>query len=66
MRPLMTKFFRDLQGLSESEMEKAASHILHKEPTAKRPWAHPKIDFQKPKTFFASCYALKDWAENRK
>ena len=66
MRPLVREFFRHLQGLSETEMLKAATHILHEAPTAKRPWGHPKIVFQKPKTFLASCYALKDWAENRK
>lgn len=26
----------------------------------------PKIIFQKPKTFLASCYILTDWTENRK
>ncbi len=66
MRPLVREFFRHLQGLSETELLKAATHILHEAPTAKRPWAHPKIVFSKPKTFLASCYALKDWAEHRK
>src|ERR1700738_1783494 len=32
MKPLVRKFFRSLQGLSETEMEKAAFHILHVHP----------------------------------
>lgn len=66
MKPLVREFFRSIQGLSETEMEKAASHILHQEPTAKRCWAHPKIVFQKPKTFLPSCYSMKEWTDNRK
>lgn len=66
MRPLVREFFRTLQGLTEAEMEKAADHILHVEPTAKRCWMHPKIVFNKPKTFTPSCYLMKEWTENRK
>jgi hypothetical protein len=66
MKPLVREFFRSLQGLSENDIEKAATHILHKEPTAKRVWPHPKIVFTKPKTFVPSCYTMKEWAENRK
>jgi hypothetical protein len=66
MKPLVREFFRSLQGLSENDMEKAATHILHKEPTPKRCWPHPKIIFTKPKTFVPSCYTMKEWAENRK
>ena len=66
MKPLVRDFFRTLQGLMESEMEKAASHILHSEPTTKRCWFHPKIVFTKPKTFVPSCYLMKEWAENCK
>src|SRR6202048_2171168 len=29
MKPLVREFFRTLQGLSETEMEKVALHILH-------------------------------------
>ena len=64
MRPLVTEFFRTLQGLSETE--KVATHILHREPTAKMCWVHPKIVFQKPKPFVPSCYTMKEWAENKK
>lgn len=66
MRPLVREFFRHLQGLTENEMAKAATHILHERPTAKRPFSHPKIVFSKPKTFLPSCYVMKDWADNRK
>jgi len=66
LKPLMREFFRTLQGLTETEMEKAATHILHTMPTAKRYWVHPKIVFSKPKTFVPSCYMMKEWAENRK
>ena len=66
MKPLVRGFFRALQGLSETEMEKAASHILHSAPTAKKCWVHPKIVFSKPKSFVRSCYTMKEWTENRK
>ncbi len=66
MRPMVREFFRCLQGLSEAEIEKAASHMVHTTPTAKRPWAHPKIVLSKPKKFVPSCYVIKDWTENRK
>jgi len=66
MKPLVREFFRTLQGLTETEMEKAASHILHVHPTAKRCWVHPKICFSKPKSFVPSCYLMREWAENRK
>ena len=66
MKPLVREFFRTLQGLSETEMGKAAQYILHVEPTAKRCWVHPKIVFVKPKSFVPSCYTMKEWAENRK
>ena len=66
MKPLVREFFRTLQGLTEREMEKAAEHILHVEPTAKRCWMHPKIVFTKPKIFVPSCYTMKEWADNRK
>ena len=45
MKPLVREFFRTLQGLSETEMGKVATHILHVEPSAKRCWVHPKIAF---------------------
>ena len=48
MNPLVKEFLKNLQGLTEKEMEKAASHILHLEPTTKRCWFHPKIIFTKP------------------
>jgi hypothetical protein len=66
LKPLVREFFRSLQGLSETDMGKAASHILHVEKTAKRCWPHPKIVFSKPKNFVPSCYLMKEWAENRK
>ena len=66
LKPLMREFFRTLQGLSETDMGKAATHILHVEPTAKRCWAHPKIVFSKPKSLVPSCYTMKEWTENRK
>ena len=47
-------------------MKKAAAHILHFAPTAKRYWVHPNIVFQKPKSFVPSCYTMKEWTENRK
>lgn len=66
LKPLVREFFRVLQGLSESEMEKAATHILHEGSTAKRCWMHPKIVFQKPKTLLPSCYSMKEWTDMRK
>jgi hypothetical protein len=66
MMLLVREFFRSLQGLSENEIEKTATHILHKDTTAKRCWLHPKIVFTKPKTFVPSCYTMKEWAENKK
>src|ERR1700738_5183935 len=66
MKPLVREFFRALQGLSETEMGKAAFHILHVKPMAKRCWVHPKIVFTKPKIFVPSCYTMKEWTENRK
>ena len=47
-------------------MGKAATYILHVEPTAKRCWVHPKIVFSKPKSFVHSCYTMKEWTENKK
>ena len=66
MKHLMREFFRSLQGLSEVEMGKAATHILHNNPTPKRYWVYPKIIFTKVKSFVLSCYTMKKWAENRK
>jgi hypothetical protein len=66
LKPLVREFFRSLQGLSESDIGKAASHIPHVEKTAKRTWVHPKIVFTQPKIFVPSCYLMKEWAENRK
>ena len=66
MKPLVREFFRVLQGLTESEMVKAADYMLHRKPTARRCWTHPKIAMTKPKTFVPSCYQFKDWADNRK
>jgi len=65
MKPLVREF-RALQELSDKDIENAASHILHVEPTAKRCWVHPKIAFIKPIIFVPSCYIMKKWAENRK
>jgi hypothetical protein len=36
LKPLLREFFRSLQGLTESEIEKAATHMLHNKKTAKR------------------------------
>lgn len=66
MKPLVREFFRTLQGLTETEMGKAARHILHDVRTTKRAWAHPKIVFTRPKAFLPSCYTMKEWAESRK
>lgn len=63
MKPAVREFFRPIQGLTLREMEKAAFHMLHSGPTAKRPWPHPKVVFTKPKTFVPSCYQFADWAE---
>ena len=65
-KPLLREFFRALQGLSEIEMGKAATYMLHDSPTPNRLWAYPKIVITKPKSFVPSCYTLKEWAENRK
>ena len=63
MKPLVRKFFQPIQRLTLREMERATSHLLHSGPTAKRCWPHPKIVYTKLKTFVASCYQLKDWAD---
>ena len=65
-KPLVREFFRALQGLSETEMGKAASHILHVQSTVKRCWVYPKIVFTKPKSFVPSCYTMKEWTEIKK
>jgi hypothetical protein len=62
MKPLLREFFRSLQGLSESEIEKAATHMLHDKQTPKRLWDYPKIAFTKLKSFVPSCYTMKEWA----
>ena len=41
-------------------------HIFHEAPTTKRCWAHPKIVFQKPKTFFSLVYNMKEWIKNKR
>ena len=66
MKPLVREFFRTLQSLNETEMERAAFYILHNSPTQKRSWTHPKIVFTKPKSFCPSCYTMKEWSDNRK
>jgi hypothetical protein len=66
MKPLMREFFRAFQGMSETDIGKAAFHILHVEVTSKRCWVHLKIVFTKPKNFVPSCYTMKEWAENKK
>ena len=66
MKPLIRMFFRTPQGLSKTDMGKAASHIMHIEPSAKRWWVHPKIVFQKPKSIVPSCYTMKEWTKIRK
>lgn len=66
MKPLVREFFRTLQGLNETEMERAAKYMLHSAATAKRAWNHPKVVFTKPKNFCPSCYTMKEWSENRK
>lgn len=64
MKPLVREFFRTLQGLTKTEMGKAASYILHVALTPKRSWVHPKIVNCKPKDFLPSCYTMKERLEN--
>lgn len=66
MKLLVREFFRTLQGLLETEMGQAATHILHVKPSAKRCWVHSKIVFSKPKSFNPLCYTMKEWTENMK
>lgn len=59
MKPPVREFFRTMQGLIETKMRKAASHILHIMPTAKRCWAHAKIMITNPKAFLPFFYTIK-------
>jgi hypothetical protein len=53
MKPLVREFFRSLQGLSENDIEKAATHILYKETTPKKMLAPPKDRLHKTKNLRA-------------
>lgn len=62
--PMLREFFRHLQGLSDSELYKAAAHILTETP--RRTLPYPKIFMKRPKHLKPSTYHIKEWCEYRK
>ena len=62
--PILREFFRPLQGLLDSELYRAAQHILLE--TSKRTLPYPKIFLKRPKHMKPSTYHIKEWCEYRK
>jgi len=61
---LVREFFRPLQGLQDSELYRAAQHVLLETPRRSLPY--PKIFLKRPKHPKPSSYSIKDWCEHRK
>ena len=61
---LLREFFRPIQGLTDSELCRAAQHILLETP--RRALPYPKIWIKKPKHNKPSTYGIKDWCDHRK
>ena len=62
--PIIREFFRPAQGLLDSELYRAAQHILHETP--RRTLPYPKIFLKRPKHMKPSTYHMKEWCEYRK
>ena len=61
--PLLREFFRPLQGLTETELQRCAVHCLGN--TAGRTLPYPKIFLKRPK-HKPGTYSIKEWCEHRK
>ena len=61
--PLLREFFRQLQGLTESELQRCAVHCLGN--TVGRTLPYPKIFLKRPK-HKPGTYSIKEWCEHRK
>ena len=61
--PVVREFFRCLQGLTESELQRCALHLLGRTPG--RNLAYPKIFLKKPKNK-AGTYSIRQWTDHRK
>ena len=61
--PLLREFFRPLQGLTESELQRCAVHLLGN--TVGRTIPYPKIFLKRPK-HKPGTYSIKEWCEHRK
>jgi hypothetical protein len=62
--PILREFFRPLQGLLDSELYKAAQHLLKETP--RRTVQYPKIFLKRPRFMKPSTYHIKEWCEYRK
>ena len=62
--PILREFFRPLQGLMDSELYRAAEHILLETP--RRTLPYPKIFLKRPKHMKPCTYHIKEWCEYRK
>jgi len=62
--PILREFFRPLQGLTDSELYRAAEHILLETPRRSLPY--PKIFLKRPKHMKPSTYHIRQWCECRK
>ena len=62
--PILREFFRPLQGLLDSELYKAAQHLLKETP--RRTVPYPKIFLKRPRFMKPSTYHMKEWCEYRK
>ena len=62
--PILREFFRPLQGLLDSELYRAAQHILLETP--RRTLPYPKIFLKRPKHMKPSTYRIKEWCDYRK
>jgi len=62
--PILKEFFRPAQGLPDSELYKAAQHILLETP--RRTLSYPKIFLKRPKHMKPFTYHMKEWCDHRK
>ena len=62
--PILREFFRPLQGLMDSELYRAAAHILCETPRRSLPY--PKIFLKRPKHMKPSTYHIREWCEYQK
>ena len=62
--PILREFFRPLQGLMDSELYRAAEHILLETPRGTLPY--PKIFLKRPKHMKPCTYHIMKWCEYKK